>query len=392
MTGKAAFEKCAWWLSTVYFGKMITITGAVYKRAGRSFWENSEIVCRKLSAQVSFAKGRIVMILGEKIASLRKRNHWSQEELAEQLGISRQSVSKWESGASIPDLDKILRLSTLFDVTTDYLLKDDMEEELPTELGGSPAEDSIRVISVETAHEFMEATVAFSQKISLGISLCIFAPVLLIVLEGISQTSLWNFSGAVAEGIGGTVLFLLVAVGVALLITQGITYSKYEYLEKEVFETEYGVTGIVEREKDSFSATHRRNVAGGVVLCIVSVIPALVLDEVLGSLGHSALGDGIGGAILLTVVAVGVNRIVRVAIIQGGFQRLLQEGEYTAERKLMNKKTGPFSGIYWCIVVAIYLAVSFIGKKWEISWAIFPVAGVFYAALHGVLELILKKE
>ena len=62
------------------------------------------------------------MILGEKIAVLRKQNGWSQEDLAEQLQISRQSVSKWESGASIPDLDRIVKLSALFGVSTDYLL------------------------------------------------------------------------------------------------------------------------------------------------------------------------------------------------------------------------------------------------------------------------------
>ena len=59
------------------------------------------------------------MILAEKITALRKKNGWSQEELAMQLNVSRQSVSKWESAASIPDLDRILQLSRLFGVTTD---------------------------------------------------------------------------------------------------------------------------------------------------------------------------------------------------------------------------------------------------------------------------------
>ena len=68
------------------------------------------------------------MILAEKIALLRRKNGWSQEELADQLAVSRQAVSKWESGASIPDLDKILKLSELFQVTTDYLLKDALEQ------------------------------------------------------------------------------------------------------------------------------------------------------------------------------------------------------------------------------------------------------------------------
>ena len=61
------------------------------------------------------------MILAEKIMTLRKKNGWSQEELAEQMNVSRQSVSKWESGASIPDLERIIAMSKLFGVSTDYL-------------------------------------------------------------------------------------------------------------------------------------------------------------------------------------------------------------------------------------------------------------------------------
>ena len=69
------------------------------------------------------------MILADKIINLRKKNGWSQEELAEKLGVTRQSVSKYEGAQSIPDLDKILKLSEIFGVTTDYLIKDELEEE-----------------------------------------------------------------------------------------------------------------------------------------------------------------------------------------------------------------------------------------------------------------------
>ena len=65
------------------------------------------------------------MTLSEKILMLRKQKGWSQEELAEQLGVSRQSVSKWESGTSLPDLNRILDLSRLFSVSTDFLLKEE---------------------------------------------------------------------------------------------------------------------------------------------------------------------------------------------------------------------------------------------------------------------------
>ena len=82
------------------------------------------------------------MILADKIIDLRKKAGWSQEELAEKLGVSRQSVSKWEGAQSIPDMNKILQLSELFGVSTDYLLKDSLEaaETVPSQ--DTDAEDA----------------------------------------------------------------------------------------------------------------------------------------------------------------------------------------------------------------------------------------------------------
>ena len=59
------------------------------------------------------------MTFAEKIINLRKQKGWSQEELAEKLDVTRQSVSKWESAGAMPDIPKILQLSELFGVTTD---------------------------------------------------------------------------------------------------------------------------------------------------------------------------------------------------------------------------------------------------------------------------------
>ena len=69
------------------------------------------------------------MILADKIVSLRKKAGWSQEDLAEKLGVTRQSVSKWEGAQSVPDMDKVVQMSRLFGVTTDFLLKDELSEE-----------------------------------------------------------------------------------------------------------------------------------------------------------------------------------------------------------------------------------------------------------------------
>ncbi len=65
------------------------------------------------------------MKLSDKIMQLRKANGWSQEELAENLNVSRQAISRWENGTALPDANNILQLSKLFKVTADYLLNED---------------------------------------------------------------------------------------------------------------------------------------------------------------------------------------------------------------------------------------------------------------------------
>ena len=69
------------------------------------------------------------MAIGEKIAQARREKRLTQEELADRLGVSRQAVSKWESGAAQPETDKLARLSGLLGVSCDYLLCDDASEE-----------------------------------------------------------------------------------------------------------------------------------------------------------------------------------------------------------------------------------------------------------------------
>ena len=66
------------------------------------------------------------MTLGEKIATLRKESNYTQEQLADILGVSRQSVSKWESDLAYPETEKLIELGRIFDCSMDYLLKDNV--------------------------------------------------------------------------------------------------------------------------------------------------------------------------------------------------------------------------------------------------------------------------
>ena len=109
------------------------------------------------------------MNLAQRIMELRKQRGWSQEDLSEQMDVSRQSVSKWESGASVPDLEKILKLSQLFDVSTDYLLKDNIAE-LPQSPADTPVsrEPVPRNVSTAEAENYLALIRRASTRIAAG--------------------------------------------------------------------------------------------------------------------------------------------------------------------------------------------------------------------------------
>lgn len=315
------------------------------------------------------------MILAEKIIQLRKQNGWSQEELAENLGISRQSVSKWESGASIPDLERIVKMSELFGVSTDYLMKDELEEVSFSESKDKYEEDNVKSVSVEEANSFMDLSRIFARQIANAVTTFILSPMLVICLGALAEDGRMNEE--LAGGIGTSILLIMVAIGAAICIFNGLRMGKYEYMEKQTLSLQYGVKGIVSKKKEEFADTFRKYIAIGVTLCIVGVIPLIMMD----AFGASELMEVIGLVVLLVLVATGVNMIVWSSIIQGSYQKLLQEGDYSIEKKNTNRKLEWVAGVYWCLVVAIYLGISFYFMNWHISWVIWPVAGVLYGAI-----------
>lgn len=182
------------------------------------------------------------MLLAEKIMTLRKRAGWSQEELAAQLGVSRQSVSKWEGAQSVPDMQKVVQMSRLFGVTTDYLLKEELGEPEP-----APAESDapLRCVTMEQAADYLAQRQAAAPKLALATLLCVLSPVALLLLAALSDRPGAALSENAAAGIGLCVLLVLVAAAVAVFITCAAQVKAYAFLETEPFETAYGVTGMV---------------------------------------------------------------------------------------------------------------------------------------------------
>ena len=331
------------------------------------------------------------MILADKIMNLRKKAGWSQEELANQLGVSRQAVSKWESGSSIPDLDKILRLSQLFDVSTDYLLRDEMEPELPQ---GEPEpapildvpQSPVQRITLEQANTYLDTAKAVASKIALGVALCILSPAPLIYLGGLSsEEGRFTLSEPLAGGVGLTIMLVMVAAAVALFLFFGSRLSPYEHLDSQPVELAYGVDGVVKKRQEQYQPTHLMLLVVGITLCILSLVPLMV--------GAAINEDGmavITGLVLMFVfVAVGVFLLVRTCIIAGSFQRLLETGDYTRAHK--QEENSPLATIYWGLVLAVYLGWSFWTMDWGRTWLVWPVAAVLYAPVRAMAGLLSKK-
>lgn len=329
------------------------------------------------------------MILADKIIDLRKKNGWSQEELAEKLGVSRQSVSKWESGMSVPDLNKIIAMSELFGVSTDYLVKDTLDEPTPSETAARDDNAGTRTVSAEEANRYMDLVEIISKRIALGVALCILSPITLILLGGFSDADVMLGHPAMSEGmalsLGLIVMIMLVACGVAIFIPNGLRLSEFSYLEEECITLEYGVQGIVEKRRDAYRPRFSAMITFGVVVCIVSVLPLLILGvmeaaeiTLVGSLGF-----------LMAVCALGVALMVRACYINGSFQKLLQTGDYTEEQKQgRSALQEAISGAYWCLVTGIYLWWSFTSRDWHITWIIWVIA----ATGQGIIDAIFKRK
>ena len=120
------------------------------------------------------------MILADKIMCLRKQKGWSQEELANQMNVSRQSVSKWESESAIPEMDKVVLLSDIFNVSTDYLLKEDMKEDCNENVQVTKQESETIVLTNEQVNMYIGEADKLAKYISTGVSLCILGATILV--------------------------------------------------------------------------------------------------------------------------------------------------------------------------------------------------------------------
>lgn len=322
------------------------------------------------------------MIFADKLIKLRKQNGWSQEELAEKMDVTRQSVSKWEGAQSIPELTKIIKLSEIFGVSIDYLLKDEVED---VEFLDSETEyTSLRKVSMEEANEFLSIKAETSRLVAIGAFLCIISPILLLILLGFSESPLYNLSENLALGIGLIVLIFLIAMAAAFFVSSRNKTSTFDYIEEEIFDTSYGVEGMVRDKKEQYRNTYVKGNIIGSIIMILSPVP-IFIGSIIAEENELLLMLMVSSTLL--IVAIGATIFISRGTIWSSYEKLLQEGEYSRENKSKDSFLSEISGIYWLVIVAIFLGYSFVTGNWSKSWIIFAVSGVLYPAIIAAVKL-----
>lgn len=331
------------------------------------------------------------MILADKIINERKKNGWSQEELAEMLDVSRQSVSKWEGAQSVPDLQKILKMAEIFGVTTDYLLKDEIEPDDSTghyEIQSEPAVGGVRKVSMEDASEYISLRKQILPKIGLGVVLCITSPVVLLFMAALSNSGIGKVSENASVALGLVCLFVQIGIAIYLFISKGKKLEKYDFLERERFETEYGVDGMVKERLSENESLNQRALVTGVLMCVFSAVPLVVCSVI----GLSRFVIMCMVCLLLLVIAAAVYLFVSICGVNSSYQILLQSGDYSVEKKKKQVKLEPLTKGYWMLITVVYLAVSFLTDRWDRTWIIWAVSGVLFALIRIIAESFVRED
>lgn len=314
------------------------------------------------------------MSFGENLQFLRKKENITQEQLAEQLNVSRQSVSKWESDAAYPEMDKLLTLCEMFHCDMDTLMRGSAEK--------SSAADT---------HNYDAHMNAFSKAISGSIGMILFGVFLACVSEGLG----WH------EAVASLLLMTMVTIAVVVMITAGIRHSTF--VEKHPFIEPFYKKEEIERFESRFPLL----IAAPIGMILLSVVWLIVVDEIGLPLPVGCNEDLYNSAFfLLLAIAVTI-------LIYGGMQKSKyeikeynKENDQSPERKKREEKIGKWCGVIMLIATSLFLlsigieGTNFMQAKetgidwnWKnsimsFSWIVFPVGGI----LCGIVAIILGKK
>lgn len=371
------------------------------------------------------------MALSDKIIQLRKQKGWSQEDLAFKLDLSRQAISKWESGQAVPSIENIVQLSDLFGVSVDYLIKDgengfnnnsnnnfnndfnskynsttnsgstnshsqgnDTKNEYGSENfdGANNSFDEekakvLREVDLDQAQSYIALRKKAAVQIAIASVLCVTSPVPLFAGLGISM-HINNLTEDIAAIAGIIALLIFVICAVPLFVYNGMKVKEFAFIaEPTPFKLSEQAKEEATAGLNDFKKTYMICNIVGVCLCIFSPIPLIAT-----SFTDNVLAIMLSLSGLLCLVAVGVYLFVFSAVRSGAYKQLLQEGDFSPAKKRQAKIMDNIGSIYWISATALYLIISFTTNRWDITWLVFAICGVLYPVINTIVNIVTQKK
>ncbi len=241
-------------------------------------------------------------------------------------------------------------------------------------------------VTLEEAKQYCKDNAKAAFRYGIASMLCVISPILLIIMGGFQEE--FGLSDGIVAAIGLVPMLIIIACAVAVFIFTGIFMGKYEKYEKEVLFLDYSTKQVMEAQREAEKMSIALQIAIGVFLCIVAVLPLIIVGSMeLASDLPAVLTIGV----MLAIISVAVFLFVSSGTKSDAYHVLLQEEEYSENRKRKGSPIHIFDSIYWPVVTLIYLAWSFISMEWHITWVIWPIAGILSGAIEAILSAVTRK-
>ncbi|HBN12277.1 MAG TPA: hypothetical protein DD415_01530 [Clostridiales bacterium] len=317
------------------------------------------------------------MNISQNLQYLRKRDKITQEELADRLGVSRQSVSKWETGEAYPETDKLITLCDLFGVSLDELMRTDLTATVNISEEPKPKACDGGIFAAEMDK--------FSRAIAAGVFLILFGVAVCVALAGYSLMASEKYSELISV-MGAVSVLLFVAVAVFLFIYFGIEHDRFR---KEHSVIEYGMS---EDEIKAFSKKFTLMMAALVSGILVGVIllvtmSALIDAEIINTKNQDAVYCFVT-AVFFVILAVCVGGLTYYGIQHSKYD--LAEYNKQTKKELnpspRSKLKDAICGAVMMFATALFLILGFVGGWWHPAWVVFPVGGIICGIIGAIMN------
>lgn len=301
------------------------------------------------------------MGFSENLQNLRKIKNMSQEQLAEKLDVSRQAVSKWESGNGYPETEKIITICEIFDCSIDNLLKGKITADTTGE---------------KKKYESLQNK--FSKGISLGVGIILLGTTILLYFAGLSAMAGTSELEEQYGIIGVTILLFCVLIALPIFITLGIQEENYKKKNPKLSNI------YSEEELENFNKKFIVGIATGVSLILFGTIFLIFLYGMKMVSEESTIPV----VILMAFVTIAVPILSYFGIQKDKYDIEKYNEKNSEEGKKREETSGKICGVIMLIATAIFLSLGFIFNLWKICWVVFPIGGI----LCGIVSTILEKE